>query len=259
MSFRTYIAILLTLVSTGGYASSTKNDNSPPTNNAPTKSAWKFEIAPYFWAMNMNGNTQMGELKSSVSESFSDIMQKFQSGGSIFLNAKKDKWSIFANALYVKLQKTDSARITTSSNFGLFSGGINYEMFEHAFSESSQFNLSPYVGFRYTVEDGELSSRLITVSNDQQWADPIVGLELDYDLNARWSAILAGDVGGTSSQDNSYNAQALIGYNPTFAKDLNLYLGYRFLYQHYVTGSGADLFAWNMRLFGPVVGLSFIF
>jgi len=50
------------------------------------------------------------------------------------------------------------------------------------------------------------------------------------------------------------------GYKPnanSLFRNTTTYLGYRLLYQHYQTGSGASLYEWNMHIFGPVLGLAF--
>jgi hypothetical protein len=84
-------------------------------------------------------------------------------------------------------------------------------------------------------------------------------MRLRYDFNARWVGQLSADLGGTNTTDHfSYNWAALLGYKPSkYLTNSTWYLGYRYLYQHYDTGSGRNTFDWNMRLFGPVLGVNF--
>lgn len=56
----------------------------------------------------MNGHLQVGPEQASISQSFSDIMRHFQGGGMLWLNARKDKFSLFTNLLYSVLKQDES-------------------------------------------------------------------------------------------------------------------------------------------------------
>lgn len=228
------------------------------------------EVAPYLWALNMNGTIKVGEQTIHLDQDFSDILQQLKYGGMLWLDLRKGKWDIFLNSLYADLTdsaKNDFASVDETTNFGLFTLGAGYEIYRHYFNTCtcSAFTVSPYAGARYTLNDVKVTLNLptgsISASDNQHWTDPIVGAKLGFILTQSWVVTLAADVGGTNTNtDYSYNFNAILGYKPQkFLKNTSFYLGYRALTQHYVTGSGSDYFKWDMRLFGPIVGVSYTF
>ena len=236
--------------------------------------SWKLVIAPYVWALNMNGSTQIRGQRAHVDETFSDIMNQLNWSGMLFAEVKKNKLSIFVNALYASLSDGASDRYISAhvnSNFGLYSAGLSYEIYKTCFSESScgpeskSLAVVPYIGARYTSNDISLKVNTpfgnLRRSDNKHWTDPLIGALLNFDLTKAWLFSVAGDVGGTNTvSDYSYNVTGLIGYKPqTIFTRTTWYLGYRVLDQHYVSGSSSNYFNWNMKLYGPMVGVSFTF
>jgi hypothetical protein len=66
-------------------------------------------------------------------------------------------------------------------------------------------------------------------------------------------------IGGIAfGSDFAWDAVGLLGYRfPMFSKENNatVFGGYRALYQDYTDGSGDDKFKWDVRLYGPILGL----
>lgn len=244
------------VIFTGAYSNVQAADSKP----------WKITVAPYLWAINMDGDVQIAPQSAHVSESFSDILKEFHGGGMLWLDATNDKFGLFANAMYARLEQTtdiDIYSINSVSKFGLFTFGASYRAFERKYSKYNQFSIEPYIGARYTLNDATVTVQdpSVSASKNVNWTDPIIGARLLCNINRQWSIKFAGDIGGTNfNNDKSYNLNALVGYNPSATSDLfTLYLGYRILYQHYQKGSGQDLFIWKMHLFGPVLGFAFKF
>jgi len=132
--------------------------------------------------------------------------------------------------------------------------------------------VDPYAGLRYTYLDAQLRGKLDapsfgidehrTVSGDEHWVDPVIGLRTIWTLGQRWSLLVAGDVGGTSTgTDYSAQGTAVVGYRfGLFGQDnANLLAGYRVLRQKYEDGDGPSHFDWDVTLHGPVVGLTIVF
>lgn len=235
---------------------------------------WKFVIAPYLWALNMDGSVQIKGTRAAVNETFGDILSQLNWAGMLWLEAYKNKFGIFANALYSSLSQGASDRYISArvnTNFGLYSAGLSYEVYKTCLCSTgcaqggSTFALVPYVGARYTSNDVSLTVNTpfgsIRSSDDQHWTDPIIGARLNFDLTPSWRLNFAGDIGGTNAaSDYSYDLWGLVGFKPqTVLKSTTWYLGYRYLFQHYSTGSSSNYFLWHMKLNGPLVGVSFTF
>jgi hypothetical protein len=257
-----FVALAVTLCSSSSYAATATYSNITVDDN------WKFTVAPYLWAINMNGTTQVSNKRAHVDQNFSDILSKMQFGGMLWLDANKGKWGVFLNALYAKLSDDGNKGIVSASadeKFGILGGGASYEVYKTCFNPQSSLAIQPYAGFRYTLNHATVKVSIpgfaTQKSNNQNWTDPILGARLIYNLTKAWSLQFAGDLGGTNtSSDYSYNVFGAVGYSPqTFWTSTTTYLGYRILDQHYVTGSGKNYFLWNMKLYGPIIGIAFRF
>lgn len=228
-------------------------------------SSWTVSAAPYLWAIKMNGIVQQGNAQVHISQSFIDIMKHFQGGGMLWLDAHKDKFGLFFNALYSVLEDNQSIRnipISAHNNFGIFSAGASYELFEKSFfNDEQQWRLELFSGARFTLNRTTLKIAYIPVASNKQWTDPIIGLRSTYEFNKQWQTIIAADVGGIN-QHNSYDIQGYLGYTPKkqhiFEHSI-FYLGYRFLHQYLSTGYATNLYVWNMDISGPVLGMKAIF
>lgn len=226
---------------------------------------WQFDIAPYLWAINMNGDVQLGSTRAHVNEDASELFKQFTGGGMLWLEANKDRFGFFANVVYAVLQDNinySGVNIHTKQKFGLYTLGGSYTAYKKQYSTYSILELQPYIGARITNVDANLTIQdfNINASNNHTWTDPIIGLRLDYDFNRNWLLILAADIGGTNFNNHkSCNLNGYIGYKSSSIRWLSGYLGYRWLNQHYSTGSGTNYFLWNMKLFGPALGIMFTF
>lgn len=236
-------------------------------NMSTPKNQWRFDVAPYLWAINMNGRVQVAPITTHIDQDFSQILKKMNIGGMLFLDAYYDKWDIYFNGMYAEL--TDGDHLNTISanatdRFGIFGIGAAYQVYEYCFANDI-FSIEPYAGARYTRNDVtlEISHGIgrISAKNNQDWIDPLVGARLRLVLDKTWSMVLSADVGGVNtSKQYSYNIMGLIGYKPqTMMKHASFYLGYRLLDQRYQTGHGLNFFDWNMKLYGPMAGVVFDF
>jgi len=232
--------------------------------HSPYDNSWKVDVTPYLWAINMNGTVQVGPARTHLNQDFGDILKNFNYGGMLWVDAYKNNLGIFVNALYASLGnnfKDGPVKVDANNQFGLFSGGLSYKVYDcHAFS------VEPYAGFRYTLNDTTVKLSIPSLfylrsTNNKHWTDPIIGARLRYDFTKAWSVTLAGDIGGTNaSKQYSYNLIGLLGYSPqTVMTNTTAYLGYRLLDQHYITGSGLNYYNWNMKIFGPLIGIAFKF
>ncbi len=228
--------------------------------------AWQFDIAPYLWAANMNGRVGAGPVTAHMTESFSDILSQLNIGGMLWLGAHKGPVGIFLNSMYIVLSddaKVGPINIDQKTRSGLFTAGLSYIIWQKQFSYANglttQLQLEPYLGDRYTLNNVRINVLNLTINSNHHWQDPIVGMRMTYDL-PRWVVQLAADLGGTNaSTQYSYNWTAMLGYKPVSMKHATFYLGYRNLYQVYKTGRGINYFNWNMRELGPILGVNFSF
>jgi hypothetical protein len=237
------------------------------------RDTWQFDVIPYIWFLNMNGRVGVADKTAHIDQDFSDIWQKLNIAGMVFLEANKGNAGIFLNALYSKLSDRVSQgpfSVDATTRYELYSAGASYTVYRNCFKDAcggigSMLEITPYAGLRYTVNDTtvDVSAPFLDIgrSDNQSWVDPIIGARLKYAFAKAWLITLAGDLGGTNhSTDYSYNVMGVLGYSPqTFWTNTTTYIGYRLLYQHYTTGSGSGLYNWDMKLFGPMLGFGISF
>ena len=280
-SAKTLLFTVLALASTFGYAAETNSafhaqiqDAKPTCSPYINDQAWRFELIPYVWALSMNGRVGAGPVVGHLDQTFSDILEHLNFAAMLAIQATNDRFSAFFNVLYASLSMNGGnslASLHVRNDFGLYSGGISYDVFRYPFNFSCNGNanslitLAPYGGFRYTLNEVQATLNVpgvqVTSNLNEYWTDPIIGLRFNYDITHAWKLMLSGDVGGTNASSHySYNAFGTIGYSPqTVWTNTTIYLGYRLLDQHYTTGTGLSRFDWNMKIFGPLVGLGIEF
>lgn len=246
------------LISAISYAS-----NKPLTNQSAdlqqSPSPVIYTLDLYAWALNMRGKVGIANQTIDVSQNFSDILKQLQAAAMVWLDARQGRTDIFLNTLYSSLknnQTIDNIATQTKNVFSLVSLGIGYRTLD-----SERWIINPYIGIRLTVNNTNLTVGNFQGSLNETWAIPLLGTRLIYNFNSHLLAEVAGDFGATNFSTNySFNAAGFLAYRGIFNwPNTRLYLGYRWLYQKYQTGSGIHFYNWQMNLFGPIVGLSFYF
>lgn len=224
------------------------------------------DVAPYLWATSMHGTVQVGPERLSVSQSFFDLMKHFQGGGMLFLNVHKNRWGVFANALYSALadrQEFHNIFIRTHNNFSIVSGGLSYALISKPVFDAPnpELALEVLAGMRATFNDTKVTIGPLSFKDNQSWTDPILGVRFTVPVKPRWHFIAEMDAGGASSH-HSYDAQAYVGYQPVkplFFHNVTMYAGYRYLHQYFSTGQKFKYYLWDMGIRGPVLGFKAIF
>jgi len=234
----------------------------------PVSQEWSFQLAPYLWAISLDGDVTVRGQKSSVDVGFDDLVQKLNAGAMIEGEARYGRFGVFANSVYADLSdnasgggtKLDADAETLWLGFGAYYRLGPWVVDEGASGDPVTVTVDPYAGARYTYLDLQLDFKPgPNFSGDKDWVDPIIGLRTIWDLSDRWSVTLAGDIGGFGvGSDFTWQAIGLVGYRfGLFGEnDARVLGGYRALYQDYQDGSGANKFEWDMTLYGPIFGMA---
>ena len=236
------------------------------------QSDWEFQVASYLWAIAMNGDATVKGQKADVDVSFSDIWDELNFALMLEYEARKGHWGLWGNTIYANLGKSNAEvsgiEIEPTVNALWQGAGGSYRLGTWDIADSSGKNtpsvtVETYFGARYTYLDLSLDLKgAHNVDGDKQWVEPLVGVRTIWNLSERWTATLAGDIGGVAfGSDFAWDAFGLIGYRfNLFGKDnARVFAGYRALSQDYTDGSGDDKFEWDVTLYGPVLGLAITF
>ena len=98
----------------------------------------------------------------------------------------------------------------------------------------------------------------IDVSQTKTWFDPLIAARFTAPFESRFQLGIKGDFGGFGiGSDYAWQVFPFVGYR--FSNLFELGAGYRAIGMKYETGSGTDLFIYDMVIFGPQIGLVFHF
>jgi hypothetical protein len=198
------------------------------------------------------------------------------------LELRKGRFGLISDTVYANLEDdggTAEGRLKIKATANQLVQGLagtyrigTWQPAEFAGAGPLAVAVDPYAGIRYTYLDTELEGRLDlprlgvdarrTGEGDKHWVDPIVGLRTVGTLGERFSLIIAGDIGGTSQNDDySWEVLGVVGYRfGLFGQDnANLLAGYKALRQKYQDGDGRSAFEWDITMHGPVLGLTITF
>lgn len=230
---------------------------------APSADEWKFEVTPYFWAAGMNGWSRLGARgpTAKLDASFSDVWKNLDFGAMGTLEARKGRWGILFDSIYVKLQQTSdplaggalgNAKLKVSQTILQLAGAYRV-------LESEKTPIDVLAGVRYTYLDGDISfSRSdllpagVSRGNNANWTDGFVGLRGSYALTDKWSLIGYADVGAGGTK---HSWQLIAGTNYNFTKSIVGKVGYRIISMDY----DKQDFLYDVRTSGVYMGVGIKF
>ena len=226
-----------------------------PILTTPAPSPWEFRINPYGWLTAIDGTTGPDGYTTELDASFSDIANVLKMAAALQLEARYDRWGFLVDGFYANLGESGHApgRLHEDVNldFKQFLGEFDVL---YRVTESTTAFVDVYAGVRYNSLQLELDiagkiDRSFSV--DKDWADPIIGLRSQWNLNDHWYLAGKGDIGGFGvSSDFSWNLQATVGYN--FSPCVSAEIGYRYFDTDYDDGG----FTYDIAQAGLLIGLN---
>lgn len=216
---------------------------------ASLASGWEYEITPYLWASSLDGTTRIGTVQSRTSASFSDLLEHVDFGLMGTFEARRKRWGILADGIYIKLSSSDTTAI----------GELDSDVRQQMYSLAAAYRVTPgpvavdlLGGFRYNKVKVELDSALGSRSNSGSFWDPVIGARVLIPLNERWTLVGHGDY-GTRSGNSDW--QLIGGVNYRFNDRFSGKFGYR----HYHLDIEEDNFDYDMATSGFYAGLGIRF
>ena len=230
---------------------------------APKSDGWQFEITPYFWAAGLNGWTRVGSRAPtmSVDTDFSKIWDHLDFGGMGSFEARKGRWGILMDAIYIKVSQRSEplARGLLGTADATLQQTIRQGAGAYRVLDSEKTPVDLLAGVRYVYIDGDLEfsrSRLLPAGRDfsgnVDWLDGFVGVRAQYALADKWRLIGYADA-GTGGSD--YSWQLAAGVNYDFSKSVVGKFGYRIIGMKYESNN----FLYNLKTAGLYLGVGIRF
>jgi hypothetical protein len=224
------------------------------TAHSQESDQWNYSAAFYMWMPGVDGT--VGALGRSVDAkaSFTDLISNTKFGVMAGLLARKDRFSITGDFIYVRLgtdEQLPPFKIDVEIIPTMVEGTGGYQIAK---------NVDVYGGIRfYSVENNITFNGPQTVEVDatKQWVDPIVGIRFSPELSKRFSVLTRFDVGGFGAgSDLSWQLHAYTLWHVTDKGSIAF--GYRVLDIDYQEEGGTQ-FQLDMQIKGPSVGFVYKF
>lgn len=257
-------APLLSLLATAAYGGDTAPQDVVSPASIPDTPRWAFQVTPYVWATGMEGDVSPFRRAPTihVEKDFSDILDNLNLGGFVNFLARKDRFVVSGDVMYVNL--TEGATTGPLPIIGATNARYNTAQFTAAlqagyrFYDTREFTLDVLGGARiwhlWNDLNVNVAGRTLTVENDFGWIDPILGARAHFHLNDKISLLAQGDFGGFGA-GSDFTWQALATVNYSFNDKLTLSAGYKALSVDY--NNNGRIF--DTTLSGPVMGLTYRF
>jgi len=232
----------------------------PPSPAVPPASepGWSFVLAPYLWFVGFDGNLTIDGQETGGDGDSSGFPGEVSLAGGFLghFEARKGPWAFALSPVYVNVEIDGDDAPPVATDLTL-SGTIVEGFATRALGRGWEL----LGGVRYYGLDAEVDVTLGGVpqpgrDTDKSWLDPIVGVRYASEFAEDWSFRARLDVGGFGvGSDFAWNAATEVGYR--VASYARLFAGYRALDFDFADGSGSDRVEYDVRLWGPLVGVSF--
>ncbi|MES2438666.1 MAG: hypothetical protein V4584_06360 [Verrucomicrobiota bacterium] len=229
----------------------------PTTPSSGSESDWDFGMALYAPLMGLEGNIGLAGLgPASVDVPFDKILENFDAGLSGAFEARCGRWSITADAIWLKLSASGNPAFATQFDVKqeqlTASLSAGYEIYG---SESASLDLVAggvlnYIDVDLTLQTPMLPVKSRSASSSQEWVDPFVGLRFNQRFGDRWTLFANGTIGGFDVSSQEY-WQVLAGVGFRITDSTSLALAYRAVSVDYHQGG----FVYDTVTSGPNLGL----
>ena len=229
------------------------------TEPAGEEKEWQFNFELNLWGPDLTATAPSG---ASAILGVDDIIDDFQMAAMLSLQARKDRFFIGFDGIYMDLQDDFDGQlgpITVDGDVEL-TGIIVTPVTGYTLGQGEWGHFDLFAGARYLYLDVDVAARLsvpilgqrsVAVSQSgHEWAG-IVGFKGRYELTEKWFLPFYFDI-GAGEPDLTLQVFAGIGYRFNYC---DLSLGYRYLKFDFDSGSALS----ELEAKGPMLGINFQF
>jgi hypothetical protein len=152
---------------------------------------WDWRIAPYLWTVNISGDLAAGGVSQDLDVSFSDILDDFDVGGSLFLELGKDKHAVHVDYTYMRLKPDPTvmpsppfppdSQISSKTTINIFESAYNYRY------DGAGGAGAIVLGVRYMDVEMKLTpTRLPQKVAGPNWWDAFIGVKTHNAISTNW-------------------------------------------------------------------------
>jgi len=225
--------------------------------------SWHFLVAPYGWMAWMQGNMTVKGNKSDIYTTPKDILNSLDVALEVHLEARKGNITYMLDPTYLKLSDKISngiGSVEVTMKETLVDFGVYYRFMSLLTQGTNNYLTGEtFVGGRYWNMDVDNKiNTSITISQQKNWLDPVIGARFIYHINDKWRFSLHGDIGGFDLISKFTWELKLMGMYQ-FNRYIGIAAGFRAIGDDYKDGKGANEFRFDNVMYGPVAGITFTF
>jgi hypothetical protein len=150
--------------------------------------SWDWRVTPYLWAAGINGDANIGPVRTDVDVGFDDILDALKFGAIFHVEAHQPTYGLFSDIVYLSLEPDGSE----FKSLFLEAGAV-WKVF------GDQESGIEFGARYYDQELTIIPPNLDRIRRDESWADGFVGFRWLLPLGKRWSFMLRGNVGAGGS------------------------------------------------------------
>jgi len=211
-------------------------------------------LAFYLWGAGLDGHVGNKAGGLPVDVSFHDILDNLEGVLMVNYRGEFDNWSLTSDLVYMNIvPSSDRPSATLDVEQTTWEVTAGYEI---------QPGLELLGGFRYVDLKTALTLDFImpsppTIKTQEDWVDPIVGLDYRTALSDKWVFFGRADIGGFGvGSELTWQLGAYFSYKPS--PNWKLFGGYRHLVWDF-EADDANQFFYDMAISGPLLGVGYLF
>lgn len=213
-------------------------------------------LAIYLWGAGLKGDIGNAAGASPVDVKFDDILDNLEAGFMLNYRGKWDQWSFGADYIYLNINPssdTPPATIDLKQSVLELTGGYAIQPGIELLAGIRAVDISTDI----TVTPPPMVPATPAVNAQDDWVDPLIGIDYRSPLADKWHFYGRADLGGFGvGSDLTYQLAAYFGYKPS--DNWNLYAGYRHLDFDYKSDNDKKFF-YDLSISGPLAGFSYHF
>jgi opacity protein-like surface antigen len=237
---------------------------------------WTFEFTPYLWGSGLKGDTQAGTLpRTSVDMKFSDLFDVLDFGAMGTFEARRDRWGLLVDVMYISLSDDGTATHTGQGPVGAtLTANADVKVKQTMLAAAAMYRVADAStpidvlgGLRYTAidVDADIDASLFgpggtgaagrtSRGGDKDWLDPFVGVRVQHTIADRWRLVGYADVGGFGA-GSDLTWQLIAGATYEHSKRVSIKFGYRYMSIDYDKGG----VLYDVTMQGPYAGVGIRF
>lgn len=242
------------------FARAGEPDAAVPVTPPSADPGWEFTLTAYAPLMGLDGSTGITPFLAEVDVPFTDLVDEIDGGFMAYFNARKDRWSITGDFMWIKASASTTPTAFTYVGFQQEQTMANLAL-GYSLVRDDNTLLEILGGVAYTGLDLDIDLTDVRFpalggvrSASEDWIDPFVGLVFHHRFNDKWMFFARADFGSFDVSSDEY-WQAFLGFTYSFNPNVGVALCYRWISVDYHQGR----FDYDIVTSGPCLGLTMRF